>query len=117
MIPSRASATGAAPARPADPVPTDGEYIVIVGGVSLMEWEKFKAQPHDNWWANFVRGARIRTEQIRAASPNVSPHVDGLSPRLCRPLEAGKARPAALHSQASAMPSIARSNSLTRPPS
>jgi hypothetical protein len=65
------SAIGAAPARTADPVPTDGEYIVIVGGVSLMEWEKYKAQPHDNWWANFVRAARIRTEQIRAASPNV----------------------------------------------
>ena len=65
------SALGAAPQRAADPVPTGGEYIVIVGGVSLMEWEKFKAQPHDNWWANFVRAARIRTEQIRAAAPNV----------------------------------------------
>ena len=31
-----------------------------------MEWEKYKAQPHDHWWANFVRAARIRTEQIRA---------------------------------------------------
>ena len=31
-----------------------------------MEWEKYKAQPHDHWWANFVRAARIRTEQLRA---------------------------------------------------
>ena len=65
------SAAGAAPSRAPDPVPTDGEYVIIVGGVSLMEWEKFKAQPHDGWWANFVRAARIRTEQIRAVAPNV----------------------------------------------
>lgn len=57
--------------RPADPVPTDGEYVIVIGGVSLMMWEKFKAQPHDNWWANFVRAGRIRTQQIRAASPDV----------------------------------------------
>jgi hypothetical protein len=66
---SRSAQTPAA--RPPDPVPTDGEYLIIVGGVSLMEWEKYKAQPHDNWWANFVRAARIRTQQIRAAAPNV----------------------------------------------
>jgi len=65
------SASTLVPNQRVDPVPTGGEYIVIVGGVSLMEWEKFKAQPHDNWWANFIRAARIRTEQIRAAAPNV----------------------------------------------
>ena len=43
----------------------NGEYILLVGGPSLMEWEKYKAQPHDHWWANFVRAARIRTEQLR----------------------------------------------------
>jgi len=58
--------------RPPDPVPTDGENIVVIGGVSLMEWEKFKAQPHDNWWANFVRAGRIRTQQIRAAAPDAT---------------------------------------------
>src|ERR1700736_85895 len=42
------------------------EYIVLVGGPSLMEWEKYKLQPHDHWWANFVRAARLRTEQIQA---------------------------------------------------
>ena len=41
------------------------EYIMLVGGPSLHEWEKYKAQPHDHWWANFVRAARIRTEQLR----------------------------------------------------
>ena len=67
--------TEAAPSmanRPPDPVPTDGENIVVIGGVSLMEWEKFKAQPHDNWWANFVRAGRIRTQQIRAAAPDAT---------------------------------------------
>jgi hypothetical protein len=47
-----------------------GEYIIITGGVSLRIWEKWKAQPHDNWWANFVRAARIRIEQILQANPN-----------------------------------------------
>jgi hypothetical protein len=32
----------------------------------MMKWEKYKAEPHDNWWANFVRAGRIRTEQLRA---------------------------------------------------
>jgi hypothetical protein len=53
-------------ARPA------GEYVILVGGPSLMQWEKYKAQPHDHWWANFIRAARIRTEQIRTeAGPDV----------------------------------------------
>ena len=43
-----------------------GEYIIVVGGPSLHEWEKYKAQPHDHWWANFVHAARVRTEQLRA---------------------------------------------------
>ena len=43
-----------------------GEYIILVGGPSLFQWEKYKAVPHDHWWANFVHSARIRTEQIRA---------------------------------------------------
>lgn len=52
-----------APARAAAVTP---EYIVLVGGPSLMVWEKYKGPAaHDHWWANFVRAARIRTEQIR----------------------------------------------------
>ena len=57
--------------RPADPVPTSGEYVMIVGGVSLKAWEKYKAEPHDNWWANFIRAGRIRTSQIRAVAPDL----------------------------------------------
>jgi hypothetical protein len=47
--------------------PAVGEYVILVGGPSLMVWEKYKgAAAHDHWWANFIRAARIRTEQIRA---------------------------------------------------
>ncbi|MDQ6622662.1 MAG: hypothetical protein M3Y86_04150 [Verrucomicrobiota bacterium] len=52
----------AAPVRAAKVTP---EYVVLVGGPSLMQWEKYKAEPHDHWWANFIRAARIRTEQLR----------------------------------------------------
>jgi len=48
---------------------TPGEYIIVTGGVSLWTWEKWKAQPHDNWWANFIRASRIRIEQILTANP------------------------------------------------
>src|SRR3954463_6499242 len=42
-----------------------GENILLVGGPSLRQWEQYKAYPHDHWWANFVRAARLRTEQLR----------------------------------------------------
>src|SRR5438034_1275454 len=45
--------------------PGGGEYIILVGGPSMYQWEKYKAFPHDHWWANFVRAARLRTEQLR----------------------------------------------------
>jgi len=46
--------------------PVTGEYIMLVGGPSLIQWEKYKGdQAHDHWWANFIRAASIRTEQIR----------------------------------------------------
>src|SRR4051812_32431052 len=50
--------------------PTNGEHVLLVGGPSLMVWEKYKLQPHDHWWANFIRAARIRTEQIRTQEPD-----------------------------------------------
>src|SRR6187431_3178835 len=46
--------------------PTQGEYIILVGGPSMYQWEKYKTYPHDHWWANFVRAARLRTEQLRS---------------------------------------------------
>lgn len=63
--------TSLAPVRAADPVApaASGEFIILAGGVSLHVWEKWKAQPHDNWWMNFVRASRIRIEEIQASSP------------------------------------------------
>jgi len=43
----------------------NGEYIMVVGGPSMYQWEKYKVYPHDHWWANFVHAARLRTEQVR----------------------------------------------------
>ena len=42
------------------------EYILVSGGPSLIEWEKFKAAPHDVWWGNFVRAARVRIQELQA---------------------------------------------------
>src|SRR6187402_3012630 len=56
-------------AQPQEPA-SSGEHIIVSGGVSLWVWEKWKAQPHDNWWANFVRAGRIRIQQIRATKPD-----------------------------------------------
>lgn len=52
--------TSAAPVSAATP-----EYIVVIGGPSLYQWEKYKPEPHDHWWANCVRAGRIRTELLR----------------------------------------------------
>lgn len=49
-------------------VPTDWrnkEYIIVSGGPSLIEWEKYKRVPHDRWWGNFIRTARVRMQQLR----------------------------------------------------
>ena len=46
------------------------EWIILVGGPSMYQWEKYKAEPHDHWWANFVHAARLRTEQLRAQYPD-----------------------------------------------
>jgi hypothetical protein len=43
----------------------NNEWILLVGGPSMHQWEQYKAQPHDHWWANFVHAARLRTEQLR----------------------------------------------------
>lgn len=44
---------------------TDKEYIVVSGAPALKEWEKFKEEPHDAWWGNFVRPARVRMQALR----------------------------------------------------
>ncbi len=44
----------------------ESEYVILSGGPSLIQWEKYKAAPHDLWWMNFVRAARIRIQELRA---------------------------------------------------
>ncbi len=49
------------------------EYILVSGGPSLQEWEKFKAEPHDRWWGNFIRAARVRIQEIQTkAGPSAN---------------------------------------------
>ena len=45
------------------------EHIVVSGGPSLYQWEKFKNPPHDRWWGNFIRPAVTRFQEIKAADP------------------------------------------------
>jgi len=47
----------------------DREYVVLTGAVSLFQWEKYKAQPHDLWWLNFIRASRLRLQELRASNP------------------------------------------------
>ena len=55
-----------APAVPTHAANATPEFVLLVGGPSLMKWEKYKGPlAHDHWWANFIRAARIRTEQLR----------------------------------------------------
>ncbi len=55
----------ATPLEPREP----GETIIISGGLSLTVWEKWKAQPHDKWWLNFIRAAQLRMAQIQQINP------------------------------------------------
>lgn len=57
----------AAPALAADGYET--EHIVVSGGPSLQQWEKFKRAPHDRWWGNFIRPSVTRFQEIRAQDP------------------------------------------------
>jgi hypothetical protein len=60
-------------ALPLKAAPPSGEWILVVGGPSMRQWEQYKAQPHDHWWANFVHAARLRTEQLRTGlEPNAT---------------------------------------------
>ena len=60
------------PPTPAPPVVLGPprEYVLLTGGPSLTEWEKYKATPHDNFWASFVRATRTRFQQIQAQQGN-----------------------------------------------
>ena len=42
------------------------EYIMLSGGPSILLWEKWKSQPHDLWWQNFIRAAEIRIAELKS---------------------------------------------------
>ncbi len=42
------------------------EYILLSGGPSILVWEKWKSQPHDLWWQNFIRAAEIRIAELKS---------------------------------------------------
>lgn len=44
--------------------------VVVSGGVALKSWEKLRGpNAHDNWWANFVRGATVRIDKLQKQKP------------------------------------------------
>ena len=61
-----------APQAPAAPVVSGPprEYVLLTGGPSLTEWEKYKQTPHDQFWGSFTRATRTRFQQIQAQQGN-----------------------------------------------
>jgi len=53
-------------ASPAAAPTASREYIMLSGGPSIMVWEKWKSQPHDLWWQNFIRAAEIRIAELKS---------------------------------------------------
>ena len=46
-----------------------GEHVIVSGGPALRKWENLRVQEdqHDRWWANFIRAATIRMDEVRTA--------------------------------------------------
>jgi len=60
------TATASVAASKTPVVSANSEYIMLSGGPSLLLWEKWKDQPHDLWWLNFIRAAEIRIQQLKS---------------------------------------------------
>lgn len=44
--------------------------VVLSGGVALTSWEHLRgSSQHDKWWANFIRSATNRIDDLKAANP------------------------------------------------
>lgn len=51
-------------------VPAQAVDVVLSGGSALTSWEHLRgASQHDKWWANFIRAATIRIDQLKSANP------------------------------------------------
>jgi hypothetical protein len=48
---------------------THADHVVVSGGPALRKWEDYRVEDsqHDRWWANFIRGATMRMDEIRRA--------------------------------------------------
>lgn len=64
-----ATAAAAAPAPPVVLGPPR-EYVILTGSSSLLEWEKYKTVPHDQFWGSFVRASRTRFQQLQKLNGN-----------------------------------------------
>ena len=51
---------------------TQRPFIVVGGGPYIIEWEKYKAEPQDRWWGDFVRAARVRIQEIQSKNPGAA---------------------------------------------
>lgn len=51
------------------PVGLRAEHVVVSGGPALRKWENLRVEEdqHDRWWANFIRAATMRMDEIRRA--------------------------------------------------
>jgi hypothetical protein len=51
------------------PVFCQAEHIILSGGPAIKKWEGYRItdDQHDKWWANFVRGATMRMDEIHKA--------------------------------------------------
>jgi len=45
------------------------EHVIVSGGPALRKWEDLRVEQdrHDRWWANFVRAATMRMDELRRA--------------------------------------------------
>lgn len=58
-------------------LPGRAEHVIITGGPALRKWENLRVPKdrHDAWWANFVRAATLRMDEIRATEGPNAPLV------------------------------------------
>ncbi|MEM9079325.1 MAG: hypothetical protein AAGC74_01385 [Verrucomicrobiota bacterium] len=44
-------------------------HVIVSGGPALRSWEDLRVGPdqHDRWWANFIRAATMRMDELRKA--------------------------------------------------
>jgi hypothetical protein len=56
---------------------SDADHVIVTGGPAMRKWENLRVadDQHDKWWANFVRAATLRMDEIRKAHGASAPLV------------------------------------------